>query len=293
MLTRSAIGRVEPAPQFGRQRHRPHGLAGGVAVGGDPVAEVVLTHRADDPRAERDELAAGQRRGLDQVVGLVLDGARRSRRPGSAVPRRRCRRPRPCARRAGSGCPTGGRSFPTAGSRPSGTVATTSTGSLSCAAAITAAITAAAPPMSDFIHDMLRGLDVQAAGVEGDALADERDLGPRPGRPVGQPDRAGVGGPTPLRRRGCRRTCPRRSARSSSTSTVTPAASAAARARSANVAGYRSFGGVFTRSRTNVTPAATDLGAPQRLAQLGVAGRRDGDVDAGQRGRLRARSCTR
>ena len=41
---------------------------------GDAVAELVAAHHAGGARAERDRLRAGQRRRLDQVVGLVLAG---------------------------------------------------------------------------------------------------------------------------------------------------------------------------------------------------------------------------
>ena len=50
-------------------------------------------------------------------------------------------------------------------------------GSPSWAIANVACTTAAAPAMSDFISFMLRGrLDGEAAGVEGDALADQREV---------------------------------------------------------------------------------------------------------------------
>ena len=56
----------------------------------------------------------------------------------------------------------------------------TRTGSRSRAAATTVASTAAAPAMSHFISAMPDGgLDREAAGVEGDALADERHVAAR------------------------------------------------------------------------------------------------------------------
>ena len=57
-----------------------------------------------------------------------------------------------------------------------GRYAVTATSGLSAAIAIMAAATAAAPAMSHFISHMPCGrLDRHAAGVEGDALADQRD----------------------------------------------------------------------------------------------------------------------
>ena len=59
-----------------RQRHRPGRLADRVAGRPDPLAQLGGAHHAGDPLAQRDHLAAGQRRGLEQVVGAVLAGPR-------------------------------------------------------------------------------------------------------------------------------------------------------------------------------------------------------------------------
>ena len=67
--------------------------------------------------------------------------------------------------------------------------AVTWTGSPSRAIASVAWVTVAAPAMSHFMVSMpLAGLDGQAAGVEGDALADEREVGDRVGGGVAQLD---------------------------------------------------------------------------------------------------------
>ena len=70
-----------------------------------------------------------------------------------------------------------------------GAYVVTLTGSPSAAIANVAWTTAAAPAMSDFISSMLCGrLDGQAAGVERDALADEREVRRRALGGVGQLD---------------------------------------------------------------------------------------------------------
>ena len=70
------------------------------------------------------------------------------------------------------------------------------------AMAMVAAMTAAAPPMSDFIAlHAERRLDGEAAGVEGDALADEREVLGGVGVAVGEPDAAAAARPSPGRRR--------------------------------------------------------------------------------------------
>ena len=78
------------------------------------------------------------------------------------------------------------------------------------------------------------GLDVQPAGVEGDALADEHDVRARPGaaRPPASPRSAAAATPSRRRRRALRRSPVRRSQSSSRTSTSTPSgAQLAARLR--------------------------------------------------------------
>ena len=96
----------------------------------------------------------------------------------------------------------------------SGASAVIRTGSRRSAAPSVAATTAAAPPMSLRISFMpSTRLDRDAAGVEGDALADQHDVGARR-RAGARPARPGAGRwPSRRRRRGCRRS-PRRPAAS-------------------------------------------------------------------------------
>ncbi|ELP46153.1 thiol-disulfide isomerase [Mycobacterium avium subsp. paratuberculosis S5] len=56
------------------QRHRPAVLTDPLRDRRHPVAELVAAHHAGDPGAQRDGLRAGQRGGLDQVVRVVLAG---------------------------------------------------------------------------------------------------------------------------------------------------------------------------------------------------------------------------
>ena len=125
-------------------------------------------------------------------------------------------------------------------------------------------------PCRVFILSMRRGrLERQAAGVEGDALADQRDLAAAAA--VGQVRPAAAGGPSPDRRRGCRRTPPSASACSSSTSTSSPAARGCSRARPRRARpGCRCDGGVLTRSRAS----SVGGGRPPRRGAARLGGRR-------------------
>ena len=58
-----------------RQRHRPGRLADRVAGHLDPLAQLRGAHHPGDPLAQRDHLATGQGGGLEQVVGAVRAGA--------------------------------------------------------------------------------------------------------------------------------------------------------------------------------------------------------------------------
>ena len=65
---------LEVVLEFVGQRHRPAVLADLLRDRGDAVAELVAAHHPGRAGAQRDGLRAGQRRRLDQVVGLVLAG---------------------------------------------------------------------------------------------------------------------------------------------------------------------------------------------------------------------------
>ena len=139
---------------------------------------------------------------------------------------------------------------------------TTVTSSPSAATACTAPTTAAAPPMSDFIHSMdFGGLSERPP---------ESKVMPLPTRWTvvfalrvvcsRRTSRGGRDEPSPTPR--MPPYPPASSAASSSTSTFTPCGSTAARAASASAAGGRWPGGRFTRSRAVRTPAARAVARP-------------------------------
>ncbi len=66
--------RLQVVLEIVRQRHRPAVLAFALGQRGDPVAERVAAHHARGAGAQRDDLCAGQRRCLDEVVRFVLAG---------------------------------------------------------------------------------------------------------------------------------------------------------------------------------------------------------------------------
>ena len=84
--------RVHRGAQLVGQRHRPHLLAGGARgrrrSPSRRSSSLDMTRRG--PAAERHELGAGQRRDVDEHVGLVLAGPHDARRRARAGPRRRC-----------------------------------------------------------------------------------------------------------------------------------------------------------------------------------------------------------
>ena len=140
----------------------------------------------------------------------------------------------------------------------------TATGGLSAATASIVAATAAAPAMSDFISHMPGGrLDGEAAGVEGDALADQRHRRrSAPRRRVGRAGPAGAAPPSPGRPRGCRRTRPCAAPLVEHLDSARPPGAAAATA-SAKCGGRSSLGAVLTQSR-----ARADRPSPRRRPAL-------------------------
>ena len=157
-------------------------------------------------------------------------------------------------------------------------------------------ITAAPPAMSPFMSSMYSGrLDRDAAGVEGDRLADEAEdeaVAARRGGLVAEDDQARLGCGFPARpprtrpsraRRSRRGREPRRRASSE--------ACAISAARSASRSGVRSFGGRFARSRARFVQCATRSACSRQVERRVVAADQDQAVDLPRRGlrRLPAR----
>ena len=168
-------------------------------------------------------------------------------------------------------------------SRPSARTCVTLTGRPSAAIANVAWTTAAAPAMSHFMSFMLvRRLDRQPAGVEGDALADQREVGLGVPRRVGQLDQPRRGARAARRRRGCRRSrarraCSRRARRSVTLGAPRPLPSFL-RGLDDRVGERRRAsgrpGGVLTQSRVAATAVGDDLRLLERRRRLLLAGRR-------------------
>ena len=144
------------------------------------IHDVVGAHQPRDLVAERDDTRAGERGEVDDRVGLVL--GRERQRVGEDQPAfgvgvqdldRLAVAHREHVARAGSRCRS-------ACSRRAARSRCTRVFTPRSRSADIAAMTAAPPDMSVFIVSMpRRGLDRQPARVEHDALADERERGPR------------------------------------------------------------------------------------------------------------------
>ena len=224
--------RVQALPQVLGQRHRPAALADLPGQLGDPVAQ--RPGCPSRPSSGCPARRSARRSGWRSRAGSRARPRRpgRSRRPAPAGPRRRCSaRARSCrglaaARRSAAARRRAGTPSRTAGSRPARRTPITATGSSSrgrgdhgrdnrCGAGHVA---------GHLVH--LRGrLDRDAAGVEGDALADQRHRRLRVGGGVARSGPAAAAGSSRNRPRGCRRSrlrpapsrpAPRRSARPSS-----------------------------------------------------------------------------
>ena len=207
--------------------------------------------------AERDHARAGERGRVDDAPSASSRPGTRARRPAPAGPRRRCSAPPTwCRRGASMTSPGSGRSrsacSPTRDRRdhvdlrleerdhPHG-------GEDRCRAAHVA------------LHRLhtLGVLDRQAAGVERDALARERDRVARCPRPCTRA-RSAVEGSRFLRRRpGCRRSRPSPAPACPRSCSVSPTSRAIFCASRAISAGGMSPAGVFTRSRAQQTASAT------------------------------------
>ena len=132
----------------------------------------------------------------------------------------------------------------------------------------------AAPPMSFFISRMPAGrLEVEAAAVEADALADDRDAR-MPGLPHSSSIRRGARSAVAAAAdRGDQRIAARRARRRAVTRTCAPERLAiVARRPASSSAGPRSAAGVLTRSRTRAVASARRTVASIRA---GFAGQQD------------------
>ena len=133
--------------------------------------------------------------------------------------------------------------------------------------------------MSRFMVDhRLAGLDREAAGVEGDALADQHHAGrlaARPWRACSRAGSAAAAWPTPGRRRGCRRSRRPRAGRSSQTSHSRPVSSASDSAWSASQCGFLRLEGTVASIRARQpAPPTRERPAQRRSDASSVVGSR-------------------
>ena len=177
-LAMSATSRVEQRAQLGGQGQVPERLAGARrAAASVRATSASVAHHGHVALAERDDVRPGEGRDVDDGVRLLLARGRRGRRRARAGPRRRCSAPRRCVpprmRSTSLGRIGACRRHVLGDAEPRGQP----DGQVQSAAARVTAITVAAPVMSYFMPDHdAAGLQRQPAGVEGDALADEREV---------------------------------------------------------------------------------------------------------------------
>ena len=151
VFARSATSDLSSGSRFGGQRHRPRRLVDRVGRRTHLGDQLVVAHEPGDAVPERDDLCAGQRRDVDDRVGLLVARGDEARRPAPAGPRRRCSAtstvfpPRMRSTSFGRVAVPDGM-FSARQSQPD-----TRTGTSSSASATIVASTAAAPAMSVFM----------------------------------------------------------------------------------------------------------------------------------------------
>ena len=262
----------------------------------------VVSEHAGVAHAQRDDDRAGEGGDVEDHVRAAPRSRRPGRRRARDGPRHRCSAPRRSGRRACRSTSPGRIALPDGMLSAMQSQAVTRTGRPRVATAFVAARMLAAPAMSVFMPTMLAGrLQGEAARVERDALADQRDVrGGAGGRVVqaDEPRRAGRALPDPedaaVAAVGERRLVEDLDAHVQ----VLETASAARAARSA---GPSHSAGVVTRSRVRATASASarrpggvrvrDVGVQHDHRRRVAAARRSGSRRTGIRraGRPRRR----